>query len=158
MRAVRALQTNLPHRSDPFSIIASEQLDPDMLLVHAADFLTIGWMRRYCAVLHHRAAGAKSNVLVAWKVTQGDADYAGAVCARLRNISHCILRPPAKDWEYGLYTMIHGTTAQDCERAITEISNLTGLRDFTALWTTRQYRKRRIPLFGDHEKRWEENV
>jgi len=155
---VRALQTDLPHRSDPFSIIASEQIDPDMLLVHAADFLTIGWMRRYCAVLNHHAAGAKSNVLVAWKVTQANADHAGALCARLRSVSHCILRPPAKDWEYDLYTMIHGTTAQDCEGTISKISNLTGLQDFTALWTTKQYKKRRIPLFGNHEERWEEDV
>lgn len=155
-RAVRALQTDLPAAADPFAPIAAEHaLDPDMLLVHAADFLAAGWMRRYAAVLHHRAAGAAANVLVAWAVDQAAADAAGRRCAQLPAVSHCYLRPAGPDWPYNLYTMIHGRSRQDCELTVEEIAATAGLRRCTRLWTTSEYKKQRVRLFTDDEAEWE---
>ena len=46
-RAIRALQVDLPRRADPFTPLALQAgIDPDMLLVHGADFLAAGWKRR----------------------------------------------------------------------------------------------------------------
>ena len=67
--AIRALQAPLPAVAEPFARLGSAAgLSADDLLVHAADFLAAGWMRRYAAVLRHRRAGAACNVLVAWRV------------------------------------------------------------------------------------------
>jgi len=154
--AVRALQVDLPARADPFAgPAAAEGLHPDMLLVHAADFLAARWMRRYAAVLHHRAAGAGANVLVAWKVAEPAADRAGARCARQANVSHCYLRPTAPDWPYNLYTMIHGRNEQHCRATVDEILATTDLDEYVELWTTSEYAKRRVRLFTDDEARWE---
>jgi len=155
-RAVRALQVDLPARPDPFAPLAeAEGLDPDMLLVHAADFLAAGWMRRYAAVLHHRAAGAAENVLVAWAVPEAAADAAGRQCAQLPAISHCYLRPTAPGWPYNLYTMIHGRSRGDCRMTIEEILSTTGLDRHVELWTAREYKKQRVPLFSPDEPAWE---
>jgi len=157
-RAVRALQGDLPCRPDPFAdLAAGEKLDPDMLLVHAADFLAAGWMRRYAAVLHHRAAGMRANVLVAWEVPEALADVAGARCAQQPSVSHCYLRPTRPGWPYSLYTMIHGRSQQDCRLTIEEILTTTGMGRRAELWTAREYKKQRIRLFTDEEAEWEKN-
>ena len=155
-RAVRALQSDLPRRKDPFSAAAHPfALQADMLLVHATDFLAAGYMRRYAAVLHHRPAGARSNVLAVWRVTDAAADAAGAACARVPAVSHCYLRPTAEDWPYNLYTMIHGRTAEDCGLTVDEVATTTGLLERVELWTATEYKKQRVQLFSDDEAAWE---
>ena len=113
-RAIRALLTDLPLIDDPFATLAQDAgMSADDLLVHAADFLAAGIMRRYAAVVDHRAAGAAANVLVAWRVDETAADAAGLRCAARDQVSHCYLRPAAEDWPYTLYTMVHGPSRQD---------------------------------------------
>jgi len=156
LRAVRALQMDLPNEPEPFAAVAATiAMDADELLVHGADFLAAGWMRRYAAVLHHRAAGAASNVLTAWRVAPADADRAGAICASRPQVSHCYLRPPAKDWPYTLYTMIHGRDRAECERVIADLAASAALADRAELWTAAEFKKQRVRLFGDEEPRWE---
>jgi len=159
IRAIRALQIDLPIRRDPFTALAREAgMGIDDLLVQAADFLASGWMRPYAAVLRHRAAGAAANVLVAWQAAPAQADAAGAKCAQLPSVSHCYLRPGAADWPYNLYTMIHGRNRQDCQLAIDEIEAVTGLRQRVELWTEKEYKKQRVRLFSREESDWEAAV
>lgn len=156
MHAIRALQMDLPTRRDPFApLAASAEMDTSELLVCAADFLAAGWMRRYAAVLHHRLAGAKVNVMVVWRVSESAADAAGAGCAALSQVSHCYLRQGGPDWPYNFYTMIHGRSRQDCAMTIDEIITTTHLAEHVKLWTTKEYKKRRIRLFSDEEAAWE---
>ena len=156
LAAIRALQADLPNRDDPFGPPAEQAgMKADMLLVHAADFLAAGWMRRYSALIQHRAIGIEANVLVAWQVAPGVADVAGAKCASFSAVSHCYLRPPAEDWPYSLYTMIHGRSRQDCAMTIKEIETTANLRQHVELQTQREYKKKRIALFSDEEALWE---
>ena len=157
IRAIRALQIDLPLQPDPFAALAHrEGLSADDLLVCAADFLAAGWLRRYAAVVHHRQAGAAANVMVVWKVDESLADAAGAHCAASPAVSHCYLRPTADDWPWSLYTMIHGPTREDCLASIDQIAAAAGLTEHAALWTVHEYRKRRIKLFTEDERLWEQ--
>ena len=159
LRAIRGLQADLPCCRDPFAQLAAEQgLHADMLLVHAADFLAAGWLRRYAAVLHHRAAGAAANVLVAWAAGEADADAAGRRCAELPAVSHCYLRPAAPGWPYNLYTMVHGRSREDCRLTIEEILGTTSLVRHVELWTAREFKKQRVGLFTGEEAAWEQNA
>ena len=154
--AIHALQEDLPARGDPFAPLAdSVGLDPDALLVHAADFLTAGWMRRYAAILHHRAAGAKANVLVAWCVDAQATDRAGRICAADLSVSHCYLRTAGQDWAYNLYTMIHAPDRAEAQRTIGQLSAAMGEPERAQLWTLKEYTKRRIRLFTAAEREWE---
>ena len=113
--AVLAFQTDLPMTAEPFAVLADQvKLPADRLLALGAQMLAAGWMRRYGAVLHHRAAGLRANVLVAWRVLPAYADAAGLAASRVPAVSHCYLRAVRDGWPYGLYTMIHGRTEQDC--------------------------------------------
>jgi len=154
--AVHALQMDLPNESEPFKAVAANVgIDADDLLVHGADFLAAGWMRRYAAVLRHRKAGAAENVLVAWRIEPERADRAGEICAKLPQVSHCYLRPRAEDWPYTLYTMIHGPDRAACERAIAELAGSAGLGGHVELWTVAEFKKQRVRLFSGEETRWE---
>lgn len=156
IRAIRALQVDLPLEPDPFAQPAADEgLSADDLLAGAADFLAAGWMRRYAAVLYHRRVGARENVMVVWRVGQGQADLAGRRCAAVPAVSHCYLRPTYPDWPYGLYTMIHGRSRADCEQTVRAIQLATGLTDCRLHWTTREYKKRRVRLFDGQEQAWE---
>lgn len=156
IRAIRALQIDLPGQLEPFApLAAAEALDVDTLLDCGREMLKAGYMRRYSAVLFHRAAGGKANVLVAWAADAAQADADGPRAAQVAGISHCYLRPAGPGWPYNLYTMIHGRSEQDCRLAIETILATTSLTGHVELWTTAEYKKRRVPLFGPQEAQWE---
>jgi len=156
IRAIRGLQIDLPIRRGAFAGPARQVgLAAEALLAHGSDFLKTGWLRRYAAVLHHRAAGAKANVMVVWQVDESSADAAGASCAEAAEVSHCYLRPTGADWPYNLYTMIHGSDRAHCAAAIRRIAGETGLDDHLELWTAREYKKRRVRFFTEDEQQWE---
>ena len=156
MRVIRALQIDLPDQLEPFApLAAAEALDVDALLDCGRAMLESGHMRRYAAVLHHRAAGGKANVLVAWAADPAQADADGPRAAQVAGISHCYLRPAGPGWPYKLYTMIHGRSQQDCRLAIETILATTSLTGHVELWTAAEYKKRRVSLFGPEEEQWE---
>lgn len=156
LRAIRALQIDLPNSSDPFASLGeSAEMDPDMLLVHAADFISAGWLRRYSAAVAHKKVGFESNVMVAWEVSPDSADVAGCKCAQLAAVSHCYLRPAGPDWPYTLYTMIHGHDEQKCKTTIDKIAAAASLTNRTQLQTLKEYKKQRIRLFDTSECEWE---
>jgi DNA-binding Lrp family transcriptional regulator len=156
IRVIRALQIDLPGQSEPFvPLAAAEALDVDTLLDLGRQMLEAGHMRRYAAVLHHRAAGSKANVLVAWAADAAQADADGTRAAQVAGISHCYLRPAGPGWPYNLYTMIHGRSEQDCRLAIETILATTSLTGHVELWTAAEYKKRRVRLFGPEEAQWE---
>jgi DNA-binding Lrp family transcriptional regulator len=156
IRAIRALQIDLPGQVEPFAPLAEAQgLDVDTLLDSGRRMLESGHMRRYSAVLFHRAAGSKANVLVAWAADSAQADADGPRAAQVAGISHCYLRPTGPGWPYNLYTMIHGRSQQDCRLAIETILATTSLTDHVELWTAAEYKKRRVRLFGPEEAQWE---
>jgi len=154
--AIRALQVDLPVQGDPFSPLA-ELADTTVegLLEHAADFLRLGVLRRYAAVLHHRQAGGAANVLVAWEAAEGDVDAAGQACATLPQISHCYRRARANEWPFDLYTMIHGPSPAHCLDTVRSIIALTGMQNRRELWTTAEFKKQRVKLLGPEERQWE---
>ncbi len=156
LRVIAALQIDLPAESEPFaSLAATKGLDVDTLLACGREFLDAGQMRRYSAVLHHRAAGSKANVLVAWIADDTQAAVEGPLAAQVAGISHCYLRPTGHHWPYNIYTMIHGRSEQDCRKTIETVLATTSLIEYIELWTTAEYKKQRVPLFAPQEAAWE---
>lgn len=156
-RAVRSLQMDLPAEPRPFEVPAHKEgfTSGDDLLVHAADFLGAGILRRYAAVVNHLAVGAKANVLVVWRVPGENASSAGEAAARHQAVSHCYLRETAPGWPFNLYTMIHGPSREDCLRIMDTLADEIGRLDRRELWTIREYKKAPIQFFLAAEAEWE---
>lgn len=159
---VRAMQRDLAVVPEPFVALAAELgvSFEDLREMHAA-FLASGRMRRFAAVLHHRKAGFGANAMGVWAGPQGnpaELERIGAVMAGFRAVSHCYERPSYPDWAYNLFTMVHGKSEDECRQTLAAISEATGLTDWQALFSTKEYKKVRVRYFTDAEADWERQV
>lgn len=149
---VRYMQRDLPVTETPFA--DSPIPLPELEALHR-QFLESGRMRRFAAVLHHRKAGFSANAMGVWAAPETEVDRLGEVMASFRAVSHCYRRPSYPDWPYNLFTMIHGKSPADCEQTIAAIAEKTGVRDHTALYSTKEFKKVRVRYFTDDERDWE---
>ncbi len=149
---VRELQEDLPLESRPFDGMAQRLgITTPELFAHADSFKARGIMRRYSGVLHHRRAGFKSNAMVVWKVPEERAAEVGVIMAQSPWVTHCYQRPTFHDWPYTHFTMIHASTKTECEGVARDISQATGIAEYQALYSTREYKKTRVRYFVEHE-------
>jgi DNA-binding Lrp family transcriptional regulator len=156
---VRAMQRDLAVVAEPFVALAAE-LDLPLAEVRAMHeaFLASGRMRRFAAVLHHRKAGFGANAMGVWAGPQGDPavlERIGGIMAGFRAVSHCYERPSYPDWPYNLFTMVHGKSEDECRETLAAISAATGLNDWQALFSSKEYKKVRVRYFTDAEAEWE---
>lgn len=156
---VRALQRDLAVTPTPFLDLAAELgVSFGALREMHNEFLAAGRMRRFAAVLHHRKAGFGANAMGVWAGPQGDPaalEHMGAVMAGFRAVSHCYERPSYPDWPYNLFTMVHGKNEAECQQTLAAISEATGLTDWQALFSSKEYKKVRVRYFTDAEAEWE---
>jgi DNA-binding Lrp family transcriptional regulator len=115
-------------------------------------------MRRFSAVLRHRELGFDANSMGVWNVPPDKQDAFGATAAGFAEVSHCYLRPSYPDWPYTIFTMIH---TQDRERAanvLRSIATATGIHEYSALYSTHEYKKVRVQYFTGDVEAWESGV
>ncbi|MBX5490903.1 MAG: AsnC family transcriptional regulator [Chloroflexi bacterium] len=153
---VRELQQDLRLEPRPFLPAARQLgLNEEELLAHARRLIDEGIMRRFAAVLYHRKAGFRANAMGVWNVPDERVEELGFQMAAFAAVSHCYQRPRYPDWPYNIFTMVHGRTEADCEQILQAISEQTGVRDYRALYSTREYKKVRLQFYTDEYARWE---
>jgi DNA-binding Lrp family transcriptional regulator len=156
---IRVLQQDLPCVEQPFDEWAEQVgVHVSELLTAARSYLRQRRMRRFSAVLHHRQAGFSANAMGAWAVPAEKQDEFGAAAARLPPVSHCYLRPTYPDWPYSIFTMVHGTSAQECEATLGAIAEATGVHERIALYSSREFKKTRLKYFAGDIEAWEESI
>ena len=148
IEAIKELQEDLPLEPRPFLPMAERLgISQQDLFDLAAAFEKRGVMRRYSAVLHHRRAGFRSNGMGVWNVPAERSIEVGNIMAGSRWVTHCYERPTYDDWKYSHYTMIHATSREKCEEVAADISEASGVIDYTLLYSTREYKKTRVRYF-----------
>jgi DNA-binding Lrp family transcriptional regulator len=92
-----------------------------------------------------------------WAVPGDDAevDRVGEMMAGFRAVSHCYKRLTYPDWPYNIFTMVHGKSQEECEKALRAIAEKTGVSNHSALYSTKEYKKVRIRYFTPDEEAWE---
>jgi DNA-binding Lrp family transcriptional regulator len=156
---IRLLQRPLPLARDPWEQLAAEgDLSTDELLAEARRFHELGWLRRVSAFIRHTRAGARVNVLVAWRVEENCIDDVGQRAASESAVSHCYRRPARPDWPYELYTMVHGRDVHEVRGVLRRIGERPGVADSVELPTVREVKKQRLKLFTKEEARWESRI
>ncbi len=155
VRAVRALQEDLPLDPNPFDELgAREGLSGQELLEQAQWSLQEELMRRYAAVLHHRSAGFVVNGMAVWKVPLERIEELGPMMGAFRGVTHCYQRPTYEDWPYTVFTMIHARTGPECKQVVEAISAKTGLTECEVLYSTKEYKKVRVKYFTKELEIW----
>lgn len=160
IRAVRALQEDLPAEPRPFEALAAAgRFDSDEDLLAVGESLRKrGAMRRYAAVLHHREVGYSANGMAVWVASQEECDVAGPIMASFDAVSHCYQRPTHRDWPYSLFTMIHGQTRTEVEACVAALEDATGLTESRPLYSIQEYKKARVRYFDSSLDAWDREM
>ena len=156
-RLIRVLQQDLPIEPRPFDAWARQAgVTVGELLAAAEQFRAQGRMRRFSAVLRHREVGFSANAMGVWAFPPGRHERFGQIAAGFSAVSHCYLRPTYPDWPYSIFTMVHGTSPEACERVLAAISAASGVKEYAALYSTKEFKKSRVRYFTGETEAWEE--
>lgn len=155
-RVIREAQWDLEICPEPWAKPAEAAgVTPARLIEVFHELKQKGHLRRVAAVLFHRRMGFRSNAMGVWKVPEDRVQEVGPIMGSFKNVSHCYLRPTYEDWPYNLFTMVHATTADECEEILDAISDETGIKQRTSLYSTKEFKKTRVPYFTQEMLDWE---
>lgn len=150
IRIVRCIQEDLPLLERPFKVWADVlRLGEEALLNLMSDWIRLGIIRRFAAVLNHRQAGFSANGMVVWRCPEAWIAEKGAILAAFPEVSHCYHRPSYPEWPYNLYAMVHGRTVEECQETALRLGAAIELTDYQILFSTREFKKIRLKLFWD---------
>jgi DNA-binding Lrp family transcriptional regulator len=146
---IRELQKDLEITPEPFKNLSLNLgISQEKLLEAVKNFINDKKMRRFACVLYHQKAGFSYNIMGIWKSKPEDAEKNGKIMSSLKEVSHCYLRPvyPGR-WEYNIFTMIHAKSKEEAFNVIDKISSLTGIAEFDALESTKEFKKVRVKYY-----------
>ena len=147
---VSLIQGDLPLDPKPFALLGQKiGMDEGELIDRIRNLKERGVIRRFGATLRHQEAGFSSNAMVAWTAPEDRIEEAGKIFAGFREVSHCYHRTPHKDWPYNLYTMIHGSSREECRRIAARLSEASGVRDYQILFSEREFKKTSMKYFSE---------
>ena len=127
---------------EPFRELAHKLgIKEETLIARIKSYKKYGLMRKFSASLNHRKAGFKHNVMAVWNVPDKLIDKAGNLMASFPEVSHCYERKRARNWNYNLYSMIHGRTRRGCLEVVRGISRKIACKDYRVLFSSREYKK-----------------
>ncbi len=145
---IARLSRDIPAGKEPFKALAGElSLGEEELLRKINEWKEKGIIRRFGAILNHRAAGYEENAMVVWRVPGERSRKVGEVMASFPEVSHCYERIAQAGWPYNLFTMIHGRTRAECEKIAEDISKDVGVTDYRLLYSIRQFKKTSMKYF-----------
>ncbi|GAB7092379.1 Lrp/AsnC family transcriptional regulator [Halorubrum luteum] len=119
------IQDGFPLSATPYADVAAA-IDADIDdVVDAVDrLLADGCIKRVGCVVNHIVTGFRNNCMVVWDVPESNLDERGEAVGSLPYVTLCYHRPrrPDQDWEYSLFTMIHGREAEAVDAKIDELA------------------------------------
>ena len=149
-KVISLIQGNLPLDPSPFALLAHKiGIDEDEFIDRVKSLKERGIIRRFGATLRHQEAGFNSNAMVAWLAPYNRIDQIGKTFARFREVSHCYHRAPQRDWPYNLYTMIHGSSREECHRIADRLSQSVDLKDYELLFSEKEFKKTSMKYFAE---------
>ncbi|MFW6011831.1 MAG: siroheme decarboxylase subunit beta [Desulfosalsimonas sp.] len=149
-KVVAAIQGDIPVSRRPYKDIAERiGTDEQTVLEILKDLYNRGLIRRFGATLRHQKSGFSANAMVAWKVEEARVDEVGEQMAENPTVSHCYRRVVTERWPYNLYTMIHARDRDTCYALASELSEKTGVKDYTLLFSSRELKKTSMVYFED---------
>lgn len=152
---MEALQYDLPLTPTPFLDIARRFQVAEETFFDFLDFLkTSRKMSRFAGILRHRHLGYTANAMVVWEVPADMVDEFGTYGAANPAISHCYERVVYPQWPYNMYTMIHGTTAEETQSVIDDLVEKFPNTPHERLYSVREFKKQRVNFFDNAIYEW----
>ena len=153
---IKISQEDIPLVENPFEeYVRQLGISQDYLLGKLNLYLKAGLMRRFAAILYHRKVGFKANGMTVWNVPQEKIDELGYKLASYKAVTHCYKRTTNEHWRYPLFSMIHSQTKEELEEFVKDIAQEEGIQDYLILYSTTEFKKKRIKYFSDEFYNWE---
>jgi DNA-binding Lrp family transcriptional regulator len=142
------IQGDLPLQKQPFAKMAeSIGMTETEFLERIKSLKASGVIRRFGATLRHQEAGFSSNAMVAWIIPDDRIEEVGKAMAEFREVTHCYQRRPQKDWNYNLFTMVHGDDKEACYQIAKRMSQATGMDEYILLFSEKEFKKTSMSYF-----------
>ena len=149
-KIVRLLQGEFPLVAEPYKELAVEiGITEEELLARISAMREEKKIRKMGAVLRHREVGFTANSLCVWNVPDARIDEVARCMADHPRVSHCYDRNREADWQYNLYTMIHGYSPAECEDIAEGLAAATGIDDRRMLYTKKEWKKTSMKYFTE---------
>jgi radical SAM protein with 4Fe4S-binding SPASM domain len=141
-KGVQLLGGDLPLTERPFDEAArSVGWTEEQLMRQLEAWRAAGVLRRIGALVGHRRLGYVANGMAVFRVPPNHIDEAGAAMARQPAVSHCYRRRPFVGFDYNLFAMIHGQSADDVRRLAAQLTAEAAVADYDVLFTEREFTK-----------------
>jgi siroheme decarboxylase len=152
-KIISVIQGDLPLHATPFAVLAERiGISEERLIARIKELKETGIIRRFGATLRHQEAGFSSNAMIAWKAPHERINDIGIRLARFREVTHCYHRAPRKDWPYNLYTMVHGSSREECRAIAERLSRTSGVRDYLILFSEKEFKKTSMAYFQENHQ------
>jgi DNA-binding Lrp family transcriptional regulator len=152
---METLQQDLPLTSTPFLDIARRfQVDEEIFFDFVTSLKASRKMSRFAGILRHRHLGYTANAMVVWNVPKLMVEEFGNDASEKPAVSHCYERITYPDWQYNMYTMIHGTTPEETNTVIEDILAKFPNTPHEQLYSVREFKKQRVNFFNNAIYEW----
>lgn len=124
---VELTQAGLPLVEDPWAWLAEKLgIDVEATLALLQRLQADGAIRRIAAVPNHYRLGYRHNGMTVWEVDEAQLGHLGPLVGSQAFVSHCYRRPRREGWNYNLFAMVHGRSAEEIDAYRDEIRRLLG--------------------------------
>jgi DNA-binding Lrp family transcriptional regulator len=142
---IHEISCNLPIEKEPYKEIGEKlQINEEEVIKRLQKLKDNGYLKRVGGLVRYKKLGFNVNALVVWNVSKDNITNVGEHLASLHEISHCYERYCNKNWDYNLYTMVHGKTNKQLNKLVKGISKNIELYDYIILYTVKELKKSSI--------------
>jgi DNA-binding Lrp family transcriptional regulator len=151
-RIIAAIQGDMPVVAQPYAQIAQELgIEEQQLLGVLKELVHRGVIRRFGATLRHQKSGYTANAMTAWLVEEDRIDDVGRIMASFKEVSHCYRRDPTSEWQFNLYTMIHGKDESHCRQTAEKMAKKANVQNYQLLFSRRELKKTSMKYFSNDD-------
>ena len=149
-KIIGIMQDDFPLVEKPYLEIANQLgISEDELLSRLKKYSQSGKIRKMGAVLRHREVGYTANGLCAWIVPEERIEEIGKIFSKVAAVTHCYARVAQPGWPYNFYTMLHANSREECNRIAEELADQSGVREYTMMFSTKEWKKNSMKYFQD---------
>ncbi len=147
-KIISLIQKDIPVTSTPYKTMADKiDISEDTFIKLLKGLNKRKILRRYGATLKHQKSGYKANAMIAWKVDDEKVESVAKKMAKSENVTHCYKRKPVKNWDYNIYTMVHGKSEEECFDILKTLLKISDSKKHKVLFSKKELKKTSMQYF-----------